>query len=69
MGCFSQFGRGVEVDYVRSVKWYKKAAESGIPIAQANLATMYLAGRGVMRNYERGREWLRKSATQGFAPG
>jgi len=39
-------GEGVEQDYEEAVKWFRKAAEQGYPIAQFNLGMRYYDGRG-----------------------
>ncbi|HEY5038619.1 MAG TPA: rhomboid family intramembrane serine protease, partial [bacterium] len=37
-------GRGVPTDYVKAVKWYRKAAILGYPAAERNLGYMYMCG-------------------------
>lgn len=41
-------------------------AQTGAPVAQFNLAKMYLSGRGVPRNQVEGLKWLRKASEQGL---
>ena len=44
--------------------WYTKAAEQGLPEAQAMLGMLYLLGRGVTRNYAKARHYF-EQALQG----
>ena len=44
--------------------WYTKAAEQGLPEAQAMLWMLYLLGRGVTRNYAKARHYF-EQALQG----
>jgi TPR repeat protein len=67
-------GYWAEPDYVKSLYWYRKAAEQGDGSAQAALSTMYLHGEGVQQNYaeayfwwlvgepeeQKAEEWLKK---------
>ncbi|MGN1033040.1 MAG: tetratricopeptide repeat protein, partial [Intestinibacter sp.] len=46
-------------------KWYKKAAENGLPDAQYNLAGLYMNGLGIEENREKAFEWYEKVAEQG----
>src|SRR5690606_30096882 len=57
---------GVARDPAQAVQWYRKAADQGLAIAQANLGTMYRNGTGVARNNLRAAEWYQKSADQGL---
>ena len=49
------------------MRWYQKAADSGLARAQNNLAYMYLNGRGVGKNYSKAYGLYEKSANQNFA--
>ena len=44
--------------------WYTKAAEQGLPEAQAMLGMLYLLGRGVTRDYAKARHYF-EQALQG----
>jgi TPR repeat protein len=59
-------GRGVELDPEQAVEWYRKAAEQGLAVAQANLGTMYWDGTGVRKSRPLAIQWYRKAAEQGF---
>lgn len=60
---------GAKRDSVASVNWYRRAADQGFALAQANLAYMYLHGEGVERDFELARLWARRAADQGHAIG
>jgi TPR repeat protein len=44
---------------------YRKAAESGNPMAQHNLAMMYATGEGVTRDHDLAMKWFSRAAAQG----
>lgn len=52
-------------DYAAAYRELAPAAAAGEPLAQYNLARMYLAGEGVARDKAEGLRWLRKAATAG----
>ncbi len=58
-------GQGVPQDYAEAMKWYRKAAEQGLAIAQFNLGSMYYNGEGVPQDYADALQWYRKAAEQG----
>ena len=47
LGTMYRAGEGVDQDYLKSLDWYSKAAESGEPRAQHNVAMFYHKGLGV----------------------
>ncbi len=53
--------------YADALEILTPLAEQGNPIAQENLARMYLNGRGVPQNDSEAARWMRKAADQGFA--
>ena len=55
-------------DNADAEKWYRKAAERGLPEAQNNLGLMYVIGRGVPQDDSEAVVWFRKAAQQGYAP-
>ena len=57
--------RGQAYDYPSAVKWYRKAAEQGLDIAQLMLGKCYSSGQGVELNYEEATKWYQKAAEQG----
>ncbi|RYD85765.1 MAG: sel1 repeat family protein [Verrucomicrobiaceae bacterium] len=62
-------GTGQLQDFAEGVKWYRKAAEQGVPIAQVALGNCYALGEGVERNLDTAAEWFGEAAAQGDADG
>jgi TPR repeat protein len=55
-------------DFAEAIKWLRKAADKGSPVAQYNLADLYQQGKGVKRDFEEACFWLALSEQQEFAP-
>lgn len=53
--------------YVDAFSWYKKAAEQGYVLAQAQLGYMYEVGEGIEKDYNQAEYWYKKAAEQGYA--
>jgi hypothetical protein len=51
------------------LKWYRKAADQGLGIAQSALGSLYRDGQGVPKDYEEAAKWYRKAAEQGIPVG
>ena len=62
--CYAK-GNGVEVDLAEAVRWFRKAAEQGMPQAQYNLGLCLFRGAGVEKNVVEGAMWLNSAAQQG----
>ena len=58
-------GEGVEVDMVKAVEWFTKAARQGNAAAQYNLGYCYYFGEGVEKDIVEALKWYRKAAEQG----
>jgi uncharacterized protein len=58
-------GSGVTKDEAEAVKWYRKAAEQGLAVAQYFLGVMYANGSGVTKDETEAVKWHRKAADQG----
>lgn len=56
-------------DPEKAVKWYIKAAEQGVVLAQSSLGYIYLFGEGIPKDYGESVKWFRKAAEQGDASG
>ena len=56
-------GQGVAQNYTEAVKWYRRAAEQGNPVAQANLGRLYENGQGVQQDYTLAHMWLNLAGT------
>ena len=55
-------------DDVEAMKWYKKSAEAGLPLAMSNIAYFYAQGRGgVKQDIAEARKWWQKAADLGEA--
>ena len=52
-------------DYAEAVKWYRRAAESGLPLGQYNLGQMYHNGTGVLQNHAEALRWYRPAVEAG----
>jgi len=50
-----------------ALKWYRKAAKMGDPVAQNNLATMLRKGIAHKKDYNLAAQWFLQAATQGNA--
>jgi len=53
---------------VEAVKWFRKAAEQNIALAQFDLGICYDNGQGVAKDEVEAVKWFRKAAEQNFAP-
>lgn len=56
---------GIPVTPSQAIAWYRKAAESGEPTAQRNLALNYLDGTGLPKDEKMAAEWMSKAAESG----
>ena len=56
-----------ETNYEEAVKWFRKAADKGLPEAQRQLGFMYDFGRGVTMDICEAALWYKKAAEQGDA--
>jgi TPR repeat protein len=52
---------GVPRDEQQGVKWFRKAAEQGHALDQANLGRMYANGRGSAKDRREAVKWYRKA--------
>ncbi len=58
---------GLKRDLALAVKWYQKAAASGLVAAKARLGHIYLEGVGVMQDFKKARQLLNEAADDGSA--
>ena len=70
----AQFRMGRLYDYVQqyqdlqeAIRWYRLAAEQGLPAAQNSLGLRYSIGRGVPHDYKEAVRWWLLAAEQEFA--
>lgn len=59
-------GYGVEIDQVKAVKWYKKAALQNHTNAQHLLSLSYCLGSGVLQDFKKCAFWAKKVKKSGF---
>lgn len=52
-------------NYAEALKWFRKAAEQGLPHAQYNLGLMYDQGKGIVKDPSEAIKWFTKAAIQG----
>jgi TPR repeat protein len=57
----------VSKDKVEAVKWYRKAAEQNLAMAQYNLGICYANGRGVTKDYVEAYKWFNLASLQDVA--
>lgn len=62
-----QLGVGVEQDYNKAFKLFRKAAEDGNVPAQYSVGVMYYSGQGVGQNTDKAVNWYWKAAKNGHA--
>lgn len=62
IGCIYDPIFSIQADTTKAISWYLQAAEQDHPIAQNNLATLYLKDK----NVEQAIKWYHKSAELGF---
>jgi len=60
-------GRGAPKDHRIAARWFRAAAEQGVPEAQNNLAVLYYIGSGVPVDYRQAVYWAQRGAKQGYA--
>jgi hypothetical protein len=66
LGVMYETGEGVPRDYAAAAKWYRRAADQGLPQAEQRLGNLLLNGRGVSQNLAEAVRWLGKAAAQGY---
>jgi TPR repeat protein len=58
-------GAGVTKDRTQAFLWFHAAAKAGHPVAQFNLACLYLLGEGRVKNYTKALYWFEASSNNG----
>ena len=66
LGNFYSAGQGVAADQEAATKWYRQAAEQGLPMAQHQLGNRYAFGHGAPKDLVESTSWHRKAAEQGL---
>jgi TPR repeat protein len=65
LGDLYRSGKGVAVDYMEAVKWYRLAADSGVADAQFAMGRALFKGEGVPQDYSEGVRYYHLAADQG----
>ena len=66
LGICYHAGMGVASNHVEAVKWYRKAADRGYPVAQFCLGACYHHGVGVEKDIDEALKWYRKAVSGGY---
>ena len=66
LGDFYSTGQGVAADQEAATKWYRQAAEQGLPMAQHKLGNRYAFGHGAPKDLVESATWHRMAAEQGL---
>lgn len=67
LGGMYQTGQGVPANSTEATKWFEKAAQGGVPMANGQLARIYGRGEGVARDPEKALTYARRGAQLGDA--
>ena len=59
-------GEGVDRDFRKATKYYRKAADQGLARAEYELALDYVNGYGIKEDPREALKWFRKAASQGL---
>jgi TPR repeat protein len=66
LGDFYSTGQGVQANQEVATKWYRQAAEQGLPLAQHKLGNRHAFGHGAPKDLVESATWHRMAAEQGF---
>ena len=70
IGNLYHLGLAIERDELEAVKWYKKAAENGYPVAAHNLGTLFMTGTPpVQYDLEQAMKYFKMARDLGFEQG
>jgi len=61
LGLLYSGGKGIDKDYEEAAKWYRMAADKGLPEAQFNLAVLYQNGQGLLESKLAAADWYYKA--------
>ncbi len=68
VGYMYDMGKGIPLDDVKAVEWYRKAAEQGNAAGQNNLGICYQYGQGVPQDHVEAAKWGRIIRAAGIQP-
>ena len=60
--------RVVKGNLKQAVVWLKEAADANLPVAQYQMALLYLEGKYLKKSREKAMVWLEKAAKNRFKP-
>jgi hypothetical protein len=60
-------GDGVSADSTEALKWFRQAANQGLPEAQYNLGLLYARGNGIAQDATAAVKWYRLASDRGYA--
>ncbi len=67
LGYMYSHGQGLQLDYSKALKWYRKAADQGDADGQYGVGYLYFHGQGVTQDDAEAVLWFRRAADQGSA--
>lgn len=68
LGSLYEEGKGgMQQDYLKAAKWYRKAADQGYSQAQYNLGLLYEDGNGMGQDYYEASQWYKRASKNGFS--
>jgi TPR repeat protein len=53
-------------NYAQAARWFRRASDQELALAQFWLGMMHYRGEGVSQNYGEAARWLHRAANQGF---
>ena len=68
LGISFQNGFGVNIDYDKAIKWYKKSAEQGLIDSQYNLAVLYYTNQSYFSNLIKSYAWMLVASKGNYKP-
>ena len=68
LGVLYSAGLGVPQDHGQAAKWFRAAADGGLPAAQVRLGEAYWEGKGVPKDFQEAYFWFALASAK-FDPG
>jgi uncharacterized protein len=66
LGAMYRAGRGVERDFVESLRWCRRAADKNHPLGMSCIGYAYHKGEGVKQDLKQAIKWYERSAESGY---
>ncbi|WP_321275872.1 tetratricopeptide repeat protein [Thiomicrorhabdus indica] len=64
-----RYGQGIDIDYVKALKYYQQAAKGSYGVAQSHLGEMYEQGLGVDPNMSLAKSWYQIACANACSEG